>query len=226
MSHAPLDCIAPPYNGRLEDILCAYCRCGPFAFGYYLQFVLIVHPLRPSCNALICAHREVAAGSARVFRCLAENMNDPDFGATCKYQIRNKLQRRQSNWKLDPPLRKACRADVSSYCADADSKNSEDGLVYKCLIARFGNLASGCQKEVGRAVHMAFFVWAPNAILTSDCDEDINRLCLSQRPNMDQRPGAVGSCLASIVSFRAAWQCKGELFWDKGGSCFDGLAAL
>ena len=48
-----------------------------------------------ACKAerqLFC--REVQAGQARVFRCLAENMNDADFGNNCKYQIVNKLQRR------------------------------------------------------------------------------------------------------------------------------------
>ena len=38
--------------------------------------------------------KEVQAGQARVFRCLAENMNDADFGNNCKYQIIYKLQRR------------------------------------------------------------------------------------------------------------------------------------
>jgi Golgi apparatus protein 1 len=47
---------------------------------------------------------------------------------------------------------------------------------------------------------MAFFVWQPGAILTSACDDDITNICLAARPNMAQRPGAVGSCLASIVS--------------------------
>ena len=49
-----------------------------------------------TCKAerqLFCS--EVQPGSARVFRCLAENMNDADFGANCKYQIIYKLQRRQ-----------------------------------------------------------------------------------------------------------------------------------
>ncbi len=48
-----------------------------------------------SCKAerqMFC--RDVKPGSARVFRCLAENMNDPDFGGQCKYQVMYKLQRR------------------------------------------------------------------------------------------------------------------------------------
>lgn len=59
---------------------------------------------------------------------------------------------------------------------------------------------AGCKKELGRAVHMAFFIWSQGAILTSPCDQDVAALCLKQRPNMDAVPGAVGSCLADIVS--------------------------
>ena len=46
---------------------------------------------------------------------------------------------------------------------------------------------------------MAFFVWQPGMILTQKCDEDIQKLCLADRPSMAQRPGAVGTCLASIL---------------------------
>ncbi len=51
--------------------------------------------LLKSCKAerqLFC--NQVQPGQARVFRCLAENMNDADFGSNCKYQIIYKLQRR------------------------------------------------------------------------------------------------------------------------------------
>lgn len=44
------------------------------------------------------------------------------------------------------------------------------------------------------------------ATITSECDDDIQRLCLAARPSMATRPGAVGSCLASIVSTRRGFQ--------------------
>ncbi len=111
--------------------------------------------------------------------------------------------RRQANWKLDPPLRKACKRDVLTMCATEDAANSEEGLVYKCLVKNYETLSEGCGKEVGRAVHMAFFVWQPEAIITAPCDNDIERLCLAERPNMASRPGAVGTCLATLVRPRA-----------------------
>ncbi len=107
--------------------------------------------------------------------------------------------------RLPPPTR--CRTSVSTLCSVEDAANSEQGLVYKCLANHYMDLDEGCQKELGRAVHMAFFVWAEGAILTADCDEDVKLHCLSVRPNMAATPGAVGQCLASLVrGDPAGWQ--------------------
>ncbi len=58
--------------------------------------------LLKACKAerqLFCS--AVQPGQARVFRCLAENMNDADFGSGCKYQVVYKLQRRYDwGWYL------------------------------------------------------------------------------------------------------------------------------
>lgn len=54
-----------------------------------------------------------------VSRCLAENMASADFGRSCKDQIMKKLRRRESNWRLDPPLRAACREDVGRWARGA-----------------------------------------------------------------------------------------------------------
>lgn len=62
-------------------------------------------------RSLFC--RRVSTGQARVFRCLVENMGSADFGDTCKMVIMTKLVRRQANWRLDPPLRRACRENVA-----------------------------------------------------------------------------------------------------------------
>lgn len=78
--------------------------------------------LRPSLLRTCRAERRnfcgsVAPGQARVFRCLAEKLSDPDFGEACRNEIISKLHRRQANWKLDPTLRKACRCALVSWQA-------------------------------------------------------------------------------------------------------------
>jgi len=141
----------------------------------------------------------VVPGGARMFRCLAEKVSDADFGEVCRKEVVGKLQRRQANWKLDPPLRKACKEHVFTYCDAEDKQGQEQGAVYKCLVRHYEDLDSKCQKEIGRAYHMAFFVWQPQAILTSDCDKDVQDHCLSVRPSMAATPGAVGTCVANIL---------------------------
>jgi Golgi apparatus protein 1 len=71
--------------------------------------------LRACANERSLFCRGVAPGSARVFRCLAENMASADFGMACQISIMRKLRRREANWRLDPPLRQACKADVDRW---------------------------------------------------------------------------------------------------------------
>ncbi len=61
-------------------------------------------------RAVFC--EAVAPGDGRVFRCLAENMASTDFGGACQGAIMQKLRRREGNWRLDPPLRRACKDDA------------------------------------------------------------------------------------------------------------------
>jgi Golgi apparatus protein 1 len=118
-----------------------------------------------------------------------------------------RLPRRQANWRLDPPLRRACKTDVAKLCQAEDDQASEQGLVYKCLIKNAESVAPECHKELGRAVHMALFVWIPGSILTSPCDVDIADSCLKARPNMLHQTGEVAECLAGVV--RARGGCGG-----------------
>lgn len=69
--------------------------------------------LMTTCAAertLFCS--DVRPGAARVFRCLAHSMANADFGSACRGAMLTKLRRREANWRLDPPLRTACKADV------------------------------------------------------------------------------------------------------------------
>ena len=54
----------------------------------------------------------------------------------------------------------------ASLCAHLYIPPPRQGFVYKCLIREYDQLSAGCQKELGRAVHMAFFAWQPDGIIT------------------------------------------------------------
>lgn len=41
-------------------------------------------------------------------------MGSADFRAPCQAAVTAKLRRRESNWRLDPALRRACKGDVQT----------------------------------------------------------------------------------------------------------------
>lgn len=90
-------------------------------------------------------------------------------------------------------------------CSEVDTKRSEQGLVFKCMIGNYTSLSEGCQRELGRSVHMAFFIWAANGVITAPCDSDVNNYCLDKGNNIQlaKQPGAVGTCLAQILEAQA-----------------------
>lgn len=162
--------------------------------------------LRPGLAAACAGERarfckSVEAGGGRVFRCLADSLADPDFGQPCRREVISKIQRRQANWRLDPALRRACREDAREMCQAEDDAAAETGAVYKCLMRGAESLGAGCRKELGRALHMAFFVFVPGGILTSACDADVADVCLKERPNLMRETGTVAACLADAVRF-------------------------
>ncbi|KIZ01249.1 hypothetical protein MNEG_6714 [Monoraphidium neglectum] len=137
-------------------------------------------------------------------------MASADFGDTCQATIMQKLHRREGNWRLDPPLRRACKADAEKLCPNEAALRSDDGAVKKCLAKRAGDLADGCRRELARSLHMSFFVWWPKGAVTAACDEDVARLCLIGHPTLHQMPGAVGACLARAMTAIAAHEAQAE----------------
>lgn len=86
-------------------------------------------------------------------------------------------------------------------CAEEDAQRSDTGAVKKCMISKHTELSGSCQQELGRSLHMSFFVWQPEGVVTEPCDADIQKLCLSGDAGPEVTPGAVSVCLSEIVSY-------------------------
>ncbi|GBF91963.1 hypothetical protein Rsub_04687 [Raphidocelis subcapitata] len=152
----------------------------------------------------------VSHGEGRVFRCLAENMGSADFGPDCQAAVAGKLQKREGNWRLDPPLRRACRGDVDRLCA-SDAVTAEPAAVKRCMVSNAASLGASCRRELGRSLHMSLFVWQPEGPVTGPCDADVQRLCLAAQPALPRTPGAVGACLKRAMAEIAAAEQAQEL---------------
>ncbi len=112
-------------------------------------------------------------------------------------------------------LAASAAAHCSRLCSSEDAERSEDGAVKKCMIANYPELTTGCQHELGRSIHMSFFVWQPKGVVTAPCDADIQRFCLSKTQGMEVTPGAVAVCLSEMVSVALP---SGTALWYEGSA--------
>lgn len=52
-----------------------------------------------------------------MFKCLQENLAQPDFGSACKSQVEERGLSMQQNYQLDYGVSSACEPDVQSLCS-------------------------------------------------------------------------------------------------------------
>mmetsp|Transcript_4821 Transcript_4821/g.5620 ORF Transcript_4821/g.5620 Transcript_4821/m.5620 type:complete len:974 (+) Transcript_4821:66-2987(+) len=129
--------------------------------------------------AVFC--KGVDAGGARMYRCLNENKNKPDFGAPCKSTLTQRTNVLNKSWDLDFLMTKHCSADVNNLCAEAKSagKESAEGQVLGCLANNYPAIQSKkCQKRFGAK----FFNTMSNADgqkspIGAPCREDVYEIC-------------------------------------------------
>eukprot|EP00271_Cylindrocystis_brebissonii_P009749 TRINITY_DN2493_c0_g1_i1.p1 TRINITY_DN2493_c0_g1~~TRINITY_DN2493_c0_g1_i1.p1 ORF type:complete len:1041 (-),score=222.27 TRINITY_DN2493_c0_g1_i1:278-3400(-) len=80
---------------------------------------------------------DVAPGDARVKDCLEMHHLDPDFSPSCKEEFEKMMERRATDFRLDPTLRKFCKADIGETCypdaEDIAEVANWDAKVIQCL---------------------------------------------------------------------------------------------
>lgn len=169
--------------------------------------------LRPgvtnACSEEIAVHcKGVQPGRGRLFKCLQENMAKVEFSQQCTDQIRSKAERAAQFWKLDAALAEACKADVSSNCADASRTGHGNAEVLKCLTENTESITEGCNRELSRAVRMTLWQYRNGQALTKVCDADVEKLCESEKKNGYYGIGQVGRCLANSLTQGKALEPK------------------
>lgn len=156
--------------------------------------------------AVLC--KGVAPGRARVFRCLADNLGKPGFGEACRAEVDKRVALQQADYRLDTGLAEACAADVDAACGEAKGQVHGHGLVLKCLVARYADLAPACGGEVSRAVRLALWDYSKGGALTGACDADVEAACELEGGGGAVKKGvysigAVGRCLAKRAAEEA-----------------------
>eukprot|EP00958_Prasinococcus_capsulatus_P008020 scaffold751_cov395-Prasinococcus_capsulatus_cf.AAC.27 len=134
--------------------------------------------LSRACQDEVKAYcKDIAPGAQRTFKCLQENAQQVGFGADCLKEIDRKEKRQARNYKLDFGVAKSCAVDIEDNCQSVNSEGR--AKVLKCLTNVYNTTSDGCQHELSRAVRMAIWQYHRGAPLTTDCDGDVVKYCLT-----------------------------------------------
>ncbi|TNM90743.1 hypothetical protein fugu_003032 [Takifugu bimaculatus] len=92
------------------------------------------------------------ADARTVLQCLKQNKNSELMDPKCKQMITKRQITQNTDYRLNPVLRKACRADIPKFCQNILNKASEDseleGQVIGCLKLKYADQISRlCAEE-------------------------------------------------------------------------------
>eukprot|EP00064_Thunnus_orientalis_P021196 superscaffoldBa00006285_g21353 len=92
------------------------------------------------------------ADARNVLQCLKQNKNSELMDPKCKQMITKRQITQNTDYRLNPVLRKACRADIPKFCQSILNKASEDseleGQVIACLKLKYADQISKlCAEE-------------------------------------------------------------------------------
>lgn len=152
------------------------------------------------------------AGDARIFECLEDMRYQPDFGIGCRTHVELVLQRRSTDFRLNPQLAEACKSDIEDTCGlelqRSDDVASEDGKVLNCLQDHRLNLVDAeCKRQVHRNMKRRSEDIRLNYPLASVCGDDRKRLCPNEKPGSARVIG----CLQRHRS-ELQFECRASLF--------------
>ncbi|GMH44120.1 hypothetical protein BSKO_12054 [Bryopsis sp. KO-2023] len=163
--------------------------------------------------------KNVEPGEGRVTQCLMQNFDDEKMTMNCKKALSGLAKDEAEDYRLDPQLEKACRADAVALCkgvCDAgDGKESCDGKVIACLeyntLQEEGRMDVGvadedpvnpdsqvseeCQRALNFRTRMQAADFRNNEVLADACHEDAQKLCLSGDNPVKPGMGRIFDCL-------------------------------
>uniref|UniRef100_A0AAX7U2Q8 Golgi apparatus protein 1 n=1 Tax=Astatotilapia calliptera TaxID=8154 RepID=A0AAX7U2Q8_ASTCA len=156
------------------------------------------------------------ADARNVLQCLKQNKNSELMDPKCKQMITKRQITQNTDYRLNPVLRKACRADIPKFCQSILNKASEDGelegQVIACLKLKYADqrLSSDCEDQIRVILQESALDYRLDRQLQMHCSEEISRLCAEEAAAQEQT-GQVEECLkVNLLKIRQE-ACKKEV---------------
>ncbi|CAL8352811.1 unnamed protein product [Merluccius merluccius] len=140
------------------------------------------------------------ADARNVLQCLKQNKNSELMDPKCKQMITKRQITQNTDFRLNPVLRKACRADIPKFCQPVLNKASDDteleGQVINCLKLKYADqrLSPDCEDQIRVILQESALDYRLDPQLQMHCTDEISRLC-SEEVAAQEQTGQVEECL-------------------------------
>ncbi|XP_037672384.1 Golgi apparatus protein 1 isoform X4 [Choloepus didactylus] len=156
------------------------------------------------------------ADSKTMLQCLKQNKNSELMDPKCKQMITKRQITQSTDYRLNPVLRKACKADIPKFCHGILTKAKDDseleGQVISCLKLRYADqrLSSDCEDQIQIIIQESALDYRLDPQLQLHCSDEISSLCAEEAAAQEQT-GQVEECLkVNLLKIRTE-MCKKEV---------------
>ncbi|KAL7978740.1 hypothetical protein Chor_013229 [Crotalus horridus] len=156
------------------------------------------------------------ADAKNMLQCLKQNKNSEVMDPKCKQMITKRQITQNTDYRLNPVLRKACKADIPKFCQSILSKAKEEseleGQVISCLKLKYADqrLSSDCEDQIRVIIEESALDYRLDPQLQMHCSEEIFALCAEEAAAQEQT-GQVEECLKVNLLKIKAEMCKKEV---------------
>ncbi|KAJ3597170.1 hypothetical protein NHX12_003570 [Muraenolepis orangiensis] len=167
------------------------------------------------CKHMIRRFCSDAEGKS-VLQCLKQNKNSELMDPKCKQLITKRQITQNTDYRLNPVLKKSCKADIPKFCQSILKKGGGDseleGQVIACLKLKYADqrLSPDCEEQVRVILEESALDYRLDPQLQIHCTTEISRLCLEEAAAQEQA-GQVEECLKVNLLKIKQDACKKEV---------------
>uniref|UniRef100_A0A3Q1I7W5 Golgi apparatus protein 1 n=1 Tax=Anabas testudineus TaxID=64144 RepID=A0A3Q1I7W5_ANATE len=186
-------------------------RCHQRIFN--LQQVEMAEPELDYQLMRVCKHM---IKPKNVLQCLKQNKNSELMDPKCKQMITKRQITQNTDYRLNPVLRKACKADIPKFCQSilnkATAETELEGQVIACLKLKYADqrLSSDCEDQIQIILQESALDYRLDPQLQLHCTQEITQLCAEEAAAQEQT-GQVEECLKVNLLKIKSEPCKKEV---------------
>ncbi|XP_075694379.1 Golgi apparatus protein 1 [Rhinoderma darwinii] len=154
--------------------------------------------------------------SKNILLCLKQNKNTETMDPKCKQMITKRQITQNTDYRLNPVLRKSCKADIPKFCQSILNNAKDDteleGLVISCLKLKYADqrLSPDCEDQIRVIIQETALDYRLDPQLQIQCSEEINTLC-GEEAAAQEPTGQVEECLKMNLLKIKSSGCKKEV---------------